>query len=165
MPEAKKVAIVYCSAEPNSKVQADSFVAAMVPHGVECVVGTFADFNDMQAVISATIDGCDALYIPTDNTAASNMTAVANVCIAAGMPVITGEENMMAQGGLATVSISYYGLGYTTGKMAYDILVNGADITTMEIQYAETLVKEYNPENAEAIGITIPEGYTAYTAE
>ena len=165
VPDAKKVAIAYCSAEPNSKVQADNFIAAMEPHGVECVVGTFADFNDMQAVIAAVIDGADALYIPTDNTAASNMTAVANVCIAANMPVITGEENMMAQGGLATVSISYYGLGYTTGKMAYEILVNGADISTMEIQYAETLVKEYNPEYAEAIGITVPDTYTAFTAE
>ena len=162
VPDAKTVAVVYCSAEPNSVVQADAFIAAM-PEGVECKVSTFADSNDMQAVITAAIDGVDAMYIPTDNTAAANMTIVANICEPAGLPVICGEENMMSVGGLATVSITYYDIGYKCGEMAYDILVNGADITTMEIGYSENPVKEYNPEYAEAIGFTMPEGYAAYT--
>ncbi|MCQ2558353.1 MAG: ABC transporter substrate-binding protein [Oscillospiraceae bacterium] len=161
VPEAKKVAVVYCSAEANSVVQADDFVACMDAKGVATEVFTFADSNDMQAVITAAIEGADALYIPTDNTAASNMTIVANVCQPANIPVICGEENMMANGGLATVSISYYNIGYVCGQMAVDILTNKADVSKMPIGYASDPVKEYNPAFAEAIGFAMPEGFTA----
>lgn len=167
VPEAKNVAVVYCSAEPNSVVQADGFIAAMkeAAPDVVCTVTTFDDSNDVQAKVTAAVEGADAMYIPTDNTAAANMLLVSGVTIPANLPVICGEENMMKVGGLATVSISYYEIGYKTGLMAYDVLVNGADITTMAIQYAEDPVGEYSVEYAEAIGITMPEGYAAVTAE
>ena len=166
VPDAKKVGVFYCSAEPNSVVQADNFIAAISAYGVETEVATFSDSNDMQIVLSGLVEGgLDALYIPTDNTAASNMTIVANICEPAKLPVICGEENMMSVGGLATVSITYYDIGYAAGEMAYEILVEGADITTMEIRYSEKAVKEYNPAFAEAIGFTVPEGYAAYEAQ
>ena len=103
----------------------------------------------------------DAIYIPTDNTAASNMTVISNVTEPAKIPIICGEENMCKSGGLATLSISYYDLGTETGKMAVDILTNGADVSTMEVQYAKATTKEYNKAYADAIGFTMPEGYTA----
>lgn len=162
VPDAKQVSILYCSAEANSEVQADQFIACMEAAGVKCTVYTFSDSNDLQSVVSAAIEGADAMYIPTDNTAASNMTIVTNVCQPAGLPIICGEEGMMAAGGMATVSISYYNIGQMAGQMAYDILVNGADISAMPIGYADAPVKEYNPDYVEAIGFTMPEGYTAY---
>lgn len=161
VPEAKKVSIVYCSAEPNSVLQADQFIACMDALNVETEVFTFADSNDIQAVVTAAIEGVDAMYIPTDNTAASNMTIVSNICAPAGVPVICGEEGMCGAGGLATVSISYYDIGYVCGEMAYDILVNGADISTMPIGYAASPEKKYNADYAEAIGFEMPEGYVA----
>ena len=90
VPEAKKVAIVYFSAEPNSVLQADQFIACMDELKVETEVFTFADSNDIQAVVTAAIEGADAVYIPTDNTAASNMTIVSNICAPAGIPIICG---------------------------------------------------------------------------
>jgi putative ABC transport system substrate-binding protein len=159
VPEAKQVSVLYCSAEANSVVQADNFIECMKAYDVECTVYTFADSNDMQSVCTAAIQDADALYIPTDNTAASNMTIVANVCEPAGIPVICGEEGMCSNGGLATVSISYYDIGYLCGQQAYEILVNGADVSTMPIAYSTNPVKEYNPEFAEAIGFTIPDGF------
>lgn len=160
LPDATKVSIVYCSGEPNSVLQAEQFTECMEAMGVTCTTYTFSDSNDMQAVVTTAIEDCDALYIPTDNTAASNMTIVANVCEPAKIPVICGEENMCGVGGLATVSISYYDIGYECGKMAYEVLVNGADISTMPIGYAANPVKEYNAEFAEAIGFEMPEGFT-----
>jgi len=167
VPEAKTVVVYYCSSEPNSKVQADDYIAAMaeINPAVTCKVATFSDSNDMQAVLTGAIEGADAVYIPTDNTAANNMTNVANVCEPAKMPVICGESGMTMAGGLATCSISYYDLGYRTGEMACEILLNGADVSTMPIRYAEASEPSYNPEFAEAIGITMPEGYTALSAE
>ena len=165
VPEAKKVAIVYCSAEPNSVLQADQFIACMDELGVATEVFTFADSNDIQAVVTAAIEGADAMYIPTDNTAASNMTIVSNICAPAGVPIICGEEGMCGAGGLATVSISYYDIGYVCGEMAYEILVNGADVSTMPIGYAASPEKKYNADYAEAIGFEMPEGYMAIETE
>lgn len=161
IPDAKNVSILYCSAEANSVLQAEQFEACIAPAGVTCTTYTFADSNDMQAVVTSAIEGADALYIPTDNTAASNMTIVANVCEPAGIPVICGEEGMCSNGGLATVSISYYDIGYLCGQMAVDILVNGADVSTMPIGYSDNPVKEYNADFAEAIGFTMPDGFAA----
>ena len=161
VPEAKKVSIVYCSAEPNSVLQADQFIACMDAIGVATEVFTFSDSNDIQSVTNAAVDGADALYIPTDNTAASNMTIVSGVCEPAGIPVICGEEGMCSGGGLATVSISYYDIGTACGEMAYEILVNGADVSKMPVGYSKNPVKKYNADYAAAIGFTMPEGYEA----
>lgn len=165
VPEAKSVAVLYCSAEPNSVLQADQFIACMDELGVDTTVYTFTDSNDIQAVVTSAVEGADAMYIPTDNTAASNMTIINNVCTAAGLPVICGEEGMCSVGGLATVSISYYDIGHVCGEMAYDILVNGADVSTMPIGYAASPAKKYNPDFADAIGFEMPEGYEAIETE
>ena len=165
VPDAKKVSILYCSGEPNSVLQADQFKECMEAMDATCTVYTFADSNDIQSVVTAAIADCDALYIPTDNTAASNMTIVSNVCAPAKIPVICGEEGMCGAGGLATVSISYYDIGYECGKMAYEVLVNGADISTMPIGYAANPEKKYNADYAEAIGFTMPDGFIAIETE
>lgn len=165
IPEAKKVSIVYCSAEPNSEFQSDQFIACMDAIGVETTVYTFTDSNDIQAVVTAAIEDADAMYIPTDNTAASNMTIVTNICAPAGMPIICGEEGMCGSGGLATITISYYDIGYVCGEMAYDILVNGADVSAMPIGYAASPEKKYNADYAEAIAFEMPEDYVAIETE
>ena len=59
------------------------------------------------------------------------------------------------------MSISYYDLGYKTGEMAYDILVNGKDISKMEIESAPNITKKYNAEICKELGIEIPDDYEA----
>lgn len=165
VPDAKNVAVLYCSAEPNSVLQADQFVTCMDEKGVKTTVYTFTDSNDIQAVVTTAVEGADAMYIPTDNTAASNMTIISNVCGGVNLPIICGEEGMCGAGGLATVSISYYDIGHVCGEMAYDILVNGADVSTMPIGYAASPAKKYNPDYAATIGFEMPEGYEAIETE
>ncbi len=161
VPNAKNVSILYCSAEANSVVQSDDFVAAMKEKApnVKCNVFTFSDSNDIQTVVTTAIQNCDALYIPTDNQAASNMTIIHNVCAPAKMPIIAGEENMCANGALATVSINYYDIGHVCGEQAVKILRDGADVSTMAIAYASDPVKEYNADYAAEIGFDMPDGY------
>ncbi|MGN1024547.1 MAG: ABC transporter substrate-binding protein [Lachnospiraceae bacterium] len=160
VPDVKNVGILYCSAEPNSKFQATQIEKYLDEDGVAYTEYTFSDSNDLQSVVTSAAESSDAIYIPTDNTAASNMTVISNVTEPAKIPVICGEENMCKSGGLATLSISYYDLGTATGNMALDILQNGADVSTMEVQYASATTKEYNQEYADAIGFTMPDGYT-----
>lgn len=161
VPDVKKVAILYCSAEANSAYQAQQIESYLDEDSVAYQEYTFADSNDMQSVVTSAAADCDVFYIPTDNTAASNMTIVSNITEPAGIPVICGEENMCKSGGLATLSISYYDLGTATGKQAIDILSNGADVSTMPIAYASATTKEYNADYAAAINMTLPDDYTA----
>jgi putative ABC transport system substrate-binding protein len=160
-PDATNVGILYCSAEPNSKYQADVITGYLEGYGYTVTVYTFADSNDVASVASSAASNSDVIYIPTDNTAASCTEAIANVVLPAGVPVFAGEEGICTGCGVATLSISYYDIGVAAGQMAYEILVNGADPSTMEIQYAPEVVKEYNAANVEALGITIPDDYVA----
>ena len=159
-PEARTVGLVYCSAEPNSQYQVDTVQAELEKLGYACTQYPFADTNDMASVVQSAVDGSDVLYIPTDNTAANNTGVVDNLCHGK-IPVFTGEEGICAGCGVATLSISYYDLGYATGEMAYEVLVNGADVATMPIQYAPQFTKEYNAELCEILGVTVPEDYVA----
>jgi putative ABC transport system substrate-binding protein len=164
-PDASTVGILYCSAEPNSKYQATVITGYLEDLGYTCSEYTFADSNDVAAVTQSAASNSDVIYIPTDNTAASCTEAIANVVIPAKVPVFAGEEGICTGCGVATLSISYYDIGYAAGEMAYEILVNGADPATMEIQYAPEVVKEYNAANVEALDITIPDDYVAIETE
>ena len=121
---------------------------------------TFVDTNDVNSVTQSIVnDKCDAVFVPTDNTASSNTEAINNVLEPAKIPVIAGEAGICSGCGIATLSISYYDLGYITGEMAYEILVNGKDPAEMDIQFADAPEKMYLKSRADALGITVPEGY------
>ena len=160
-PDAKNVGILYCSAEPNSTYQSQTIQGYLKDYGYECTEYTFADSNDIASVVNNAIATSDVLYIPTDNTAASNTTIIQNICQPAGIPIIAGEEGICSGCGVATLSISYYDLGYKTGEMAYEILVNGADVSQTAVEFAPNVTKKYNAANCEALGITVPDDYVA----
>ena len=160
-PDAKKIGIIYCSAEPNSKYQEKIITEYLTDMGYKVQSYTFSDSNDLQTVATSAVAESDLIYVPTDNTVASNTEIIKNVTLPAKVPVIAGEEGACSGCGIATLSISYYDLGYTTGEMAYEILVNGADPAAMEIRYAPKFTKKYNPEISELLGITFSDDYEA----
>ena len=164
-PEASSVGLVYCSGEPNSQYQVDTVKAALEGMGYTCTLYPFADSNDAAAVVQSACDNSDVLYVPTDNTAASNTGIIDNICRPAGVPVVAGEEGICKGCGVATLSISYYDLGVTTGKMAAQILTGEADISEMPIAYAENFTPKYNPDICADLGITPPDNYVALDME
>ena len=154
-----KIAVVYCSAEPNSTYQADLAKKYLEEQKIPYAIYTAADSNEIQAVVTKAVADCNAMYIPTDNTFANNMEIVKNIAVPARVPTVTGAEAMCEVGALATLSISYYDLGAKAAEMAYDILVNGKKPAEMPIEYlTDGLVPKYNADIAEALGVTIPEG-------
>ena len=164
VPDVTQVGIVYCSAEANSVFQANQIEAALEKDGIAYKEYSAADSNEIQSVVTKAVSECDCLYVPTDNTMAANVDIIKNVTVPAGIPVIAGEEGI-CQGALATLSISYYDIGQAAGEMAYEILVNGKDPGTMEIEYASATTKEYNADVADALGITIPDDYVKLSTE
>ena len=138
-PDAKEVGLLYCSAEPNSVYQIDVITGYLTEMGYNCTEYAFTDSNDVASVATNACAASDVLYIPTDNTAASCTEAIRNVVEPAGVPVVAGEQGICSGCGVATLSISYYDLGYATGEMAYEILVNGADVSTMPVEFAPSV--------------------------
>lgn len=163
-PDAKKVGLLYCSAEANSQYQVDVVKVELETLGYECQLYAFSDSNDLSAVCTTAAGECDVIYVPTDNTVASNTGIIDNICRPAGIPVIAGEEGICAGCGVATLSISYYDLGYTTGQMAVKILKGEADIAEMPIEYTD-VTKKYNKAICDELDLTVPEGYEAIEAE
>lgn len=160
-PDAKQVGLIYCSAEANSLYQVEEMEKFLAPYGYKTVRYAFTDTNDVASVTTKAASESDVIYIPTDNTAASNTEAIANVVIPMKTPVVAGEEGICSGCGVATLSISYYDLGYKTGEMAVEILRDKADVSKMAIEYAPNVTKKYNKANAEALGVNIPSTYVA----
>ena len=160
-PDAKNVGLLYCSAEANSQYQVDTVKTCLEELGYTCTLYSFVDSNDVTSVTKSACDANDVLYIPTDNTAASNTEAINNVAKPAGVPIVVGEEGICAGCGVATLSISYYDLGVTTGKMAVKILTGESNVAEMPVEYAPQFTKKYNADLANALGVTIPSDYEA----
>ncbi len=156
VPEAKNVALLYCSAEANSQYQVSVVYAELDKMGVKANLYPFADSNDLAAVCQAAAEENDAIYVPTDNTVASNSGIIDNICRPMKKPVIAGEEGISC--GVAALSISYYDMGYTTGKMAAKILRGEAKVSEMPVEYTNA-TKKYNKELAEELGLSVPDGY------
>lgn len=160
-PDAKEVGLLYCSAEANSAYQIGVIKEYLTELGYNCTEYAFTDSNDVASVTTNACATSDVLYIPTDNTAASCTEAIRNVLETEGKAAVVGEEGICAGCGVATLSISYYDLGVATGEMAYEILAEGADVSTMDVRFAPNFTKKYNAEMCELLGVTIPEGYVA----
>ncbi|MBQ9252782.1 MAG: ABC transporter substrate-binding protein [Clostridia bacterium] len=158
-PEAKTVGLLYCSAEPNSVYQIETIRGFLEAKGLETKDFAFADSNDVASVTQSAVGAVDVLYIPTDNTAASVTETIAGVVIPGNLPVIAGEEGIAQGCGVATLTISYYDLGVATGKQAAKILKGEVNVSELAIEAAPNFTKKYNAANAEALGITIPDGY------
>lgn len=164
-PDKKTVGILYCSNEANSKYQADIIKSELEGLGYTCKIYTFVDTNDVTAITQTAVDSSDVLYIPTDNTAASNTEAINNITEPAKIPVFTGEEGICKGCGVATLSISYYDIGFRAGEMAYEILENGAKPEEMKIDYSTDLTKKYVAKRAETLNLKIPESYKPITMD
>ena len=160
-PDAKTVGLIYCSAEANSQYQVDVVKAELEKLGYTATLYSFSDSNDLAAVTESAVAASDVIYVPTDNTVAANTGINDNICRPAKVPVVAGEEGIVKGCGVATLSISYYDIGYKTGEMAAQILTGEADISTMPIEYAPQFTKKYNAEICADLGLEMPSDYVA----
>lgn len=159
------VGLLYCSAEANSQYQVTTIEGYLDELGIAYEEYPAADSNEVASVVTTACDEVDVIYVPTDNTMASCTETINNVAEPAGIPIVAGEEGICEGCGVATLSIDYYDLGYAAGEMAAEILTEGSDPATMEIQYASELTKEYMADRAETLGVTIPDDYTAIVVD
>ncbi len=165
VPDAKTVGTMYNSSEINSVIQAQMAKEAVEALGLSYTEVTVSSSNDVQQAAQTLVQKCDAIYLPTDNTMASSMPLIHDITVASKTPVICGEENMVLSGGLATLGINYYKLGYLTGQMAVRLLEGEAEISSMPIEALKEFDYVINGAVAQEIGLTIPEDLKQYVVE
>ena len=153
------VGLLYCAAEANSLYQVNVVKEELEKKGLSTKVLSFSDSNDISAVLNGSINNVDTIYIPTDNTCASNVNIIDSIVRPNKKPVFAGEEGICEGCGAITLSISYYNIGVKTGEMAVEVLLGKKDIKELPIAYDENTVKKYNESFCEAVGVTVPEGY------
>ena len=164
-PEAKTVGVLFTSGETNSVIQAAMAKEAIEAQGMTYVEGTATNTNDVQQAVQQLVGKCDAIYLPTDNVMASSMPIIYGVTAESKTPVICGESGMVYNGGLATLGISYFQLGYETGLMAVEVL-GGADISEMPIRFAtEGFEYAINKTVADEIGLESPDDLRPFAFE
>ncbi len=162
VPDAKTVGVIYTSSEDNSILQAALAKEAIEKLGLKYVEATVTNSNDVQQATQSIVGQCDAIYLPTDNTLATAVPVVHGVTSQSKTPVICGESGMVDNGGLATLGINYYDLGYQTGLMAVKILKGEAKPETMPIESATGFDFAINGTVAEEIGLKIPADLQQY---
>ena len=162
VPDVANVGLLYTSSEDNSVLQAGLVKDACEALGLNVVEATVTSSNDVQQVTQSLVGKVDAIYIPTDNVLASSMPIVSDITVENKIPVICGEENMVLGGGLATLGINYYNLGYQTGEMAVKVLSGEATPATMPIESQTDFTYVINGDIADAIGIEVPADLADY---
>lgn len=162
VPNAKTVGVLYTSSEDNSIVQAKLAREAIEALGLTYTEVTVSNSNEVQQATQAIVEKCDAIYIPTDNIFASAMPVVHGVTSQSKTPVICGEAGMVENGGMATLGINYYDLGYQTGLMALRILKDGEKPANMPIERSTEYEFAINGDVAAEIGLEIPADLQQY---
>lgn len=155
VPGAKKIGLLYTSSEDNSVLRARLAKEEILRLGLDYVEITISNSNEVQQAVQSIVKRADAIYIPTDNIFASAMPIVHGVTSQSKTPVICGEAGMVAAGGLATLGINYYDLGYQTGLMALKVLA-GQEPKNMPIEFAAGFDLAINRLVAGEIGLEIP---------
>lgn len=157
LPQAKKVGILYSSAEANSKIQVDMARDAMARLGLEAEEFTFSSTNELQTVVESMVGKVDAIYTPTDNAVAIGMETISMVATENKIPIICGEAALIEKGALATYGIDYYQIGYLAGKQAIQILKENKNPADMPIEYLDISKCELvvNEELATELGIDV----------
>ncbi len=159
-PDVKNIALLYCSSEANSQYQVDVMKTELEAMGYTCAYTAFSDSNDIAGVVENCVANYDLIYVPTDNTVASNTEIIDNICRPAQVPVIGGDGGICRGCTVATLCIEYYDLGYAAGQMAARILKGESNVAEMPIAYAEASAV-YNADLCKALGLTPPAGYAA----
>lgn len=160
-PTKRNVGLLYCSAEANSEYQATIMRGLLTAMGYICTDFTFTDTNDVFSVTHSACAASDVIFIPTDNTVATCKEVIRNAVEMEKTPIIGADKDVCSVCGVATLAADYYELGRVTGEMAYEVLVNGADVSTMPIRFANSFTKQYNPELCALLGVETPEGFEA----
>ena len=145
-PNVKNIGILYSSSEANSKFQSEIALEEAQKLGLSAKEFTFSQVTEIQQVVESMSNKVDAIYTPTDNMVASNMTLISNTALQFGIPVVCGEVNLLSKGAIGTFGMDYYSLGMLTANQAEKILTRQDIPKNMPIEYIKDAKLALNEE-------------------
>lgn len=154
-PDVKKIGFMYTTSEINSQVTAEKAIQEAEKMGYETQLMTISEVSELQQAAQSLAQNVDAIYVPIDNTIAQAMKVLAQVGLDYKIPIYTGADSMVQDGGFATVGIEYDKLGQQTAKMAKSIL-EGTPVSEVPVETLDEFGTFINKSTAEAIGVEIP---------
>jgi len=158
---AKNVGMVYNAGEQNSVAQVKEVKKVMGEQGLKVVEASAATSAEVKQATESLIGKADAFYIITDNTVVSALESVIDVANANKLPLVVGELDSVARGGLAAYGFEYFDIGYEAGQMAVKILKGEATPADTPAQYPQNLKLLINKKVADDLGIDIKDSWGA----
>lgn len=156
VPDAKKVGIIYNNGEPNSVVNVKHAKEALEAAGLEAVETTIAASSEVKQAAESMVGRADVMYIPKDNTVVAALESVITVANDKDIPTFVGEGDSVKRGAFASYGFDYHDLGYTTGKMAVEIL-KGKKPAEIPVGFPENLELFINKKAAKEEGVDLKE--------
>lgn len=160
-----RVGTVYNTGEQNSVVQVEQVKSLLEEKGGELVEASVSTSAEVKQAAESLLGKVDAIYIITDNTVVSALASVIDVANTNKLPLIVGELDSVAGGGLAAYGFSYYDIGYEAGEMAVKILKGEAKPSDIPAAYPANLKLVVNKTTAETIGLEIKDSWNAEVIE
>lgn len=155
MSDKFNLAIVYCSSEINSELQAKKMKEIIESESIKVNLLTVSASNEIRQVVETGLQTADAIYIPTDNLLSSSMSLLNNIQKETKKAFFVGEKSQVLGGGLATIGIDYEDLGKQTAEMAKKILLENADIRTLSIESSKENKLYINKTTLDNLGIKV----------
>ena len=114
---------------------------------------------EVSAAAEALVGRVDAIWVPADNTVVTAFEAVVAVAEENDIPLFAPYPyaDLTFRGAIGCWGLDYYLVGYVSGQMAAEILLEGANPATMPVQRTPADLLYLNPGAAERMGVTIPE--------
>ena len=147
-----QVGVLYCTNESNSLIQYEAVKALFEAQGIVVKAYTFSETTELQALTTSMAGECKAVYVPSDNTVAANDAIVSTICTEKNVPIYTSYGGAVCY---ASLAIDYYQLGYETGVMAAEILLDGKAPADIAIKTLIPTVN-YNAELCAQLDIEVP---------
>ncbi len=154
LPETEVVGMIYNSSELNSEIQVELAKKIASDMGIELVVTSITNSNEVSTALDYVLDKSDVLYVQKDNTLASAFPIVVKKADAKHIPIIGAVSDFVEAGALATDGPSEFEIGYESGKMLVSIL-EGEDVANIEDKLVDETTRVFNEEVAEKYNVEI----------
>lgn len=156
-PEIKTIGFIYNPSETNSVSNFEKLKEVCAERNIKIETASISTSIDLQTATSALLPKVDAIFVPNDNTVAEAMPTLAKLAKEAKIPVFTGADSMVMDGGFATIGIDYVALGKKTAQMVVQVL-EGTPINEIPVYvFSDDLFITVNENTMNELGITLPE--------
>ena len=156
----RRLGHVYASGEANAVTLANMAREAARELGIEFVEATVTNSAEVRQATQSIIGRVDGLYVSTDNTVVSALSALVDVATAAGIPVMSADPSSAGEHGvLVAWGFDYYKMGRAAGRIIARVLEGTptSEIPTLFMTDPSDIDLLINLDVARQLGITFPQ--------